>query len=44
MATIIDPNVKPKPSVWKVVLNLIYSVMTAAKNMGMFSKGNGPKV
>lgn len=45
MATgIQDPNVKPKPSILKIVLNLIYSAMTAAKNMGMFSKGQGPKL
>lgn len=45
MATgIQDPNAKPKPSVFKIVLNLIYSAMTAAKNMGMFNKGAGPKL
>lgn len=44
MAPIIDPNAKPKPSVFKIVLNLIYSAMTAAKNMGMFSKGAGTKL
>lgn len=43
MPPIIDPNAKPKPPIWKIVLNLIYSAMTAAKNMGMFNKGHGPK-
>jgi hypothetical protein len=45
MATgIPDPSIKDKPSVWKIVLNLIYSGLGALKSMGVFSKGPGPKL
>lgn len=31
-----------KPPIWKVVLNYIYTALTAAKQAGLFQKGKGP--
>lgn len=42
MATVTDPNIKPKPAIWQVVLNIIYSALGTLKAMGKFSKGAGP--
>lgn len=33
-----------KPPVWKVALNIIYSLLTALKNAGKFSKDKGPNI
>lgn len=44
MATVGDPNIKPPVSYWKMALNLLYSALTALKNMGAFSKRNGPSL
>lgn len=44
MATVGDPNIKPPIPYWKIALNLLYSALTALKNMGKFSKGNGPSL
>ena len=38
-----DPQIKSKPPVWKIVLNYIYTALTAAKNAGLFNKKAGPK-
>lgn len=43
MATVIDPNINPKPAVWKILLNLVYSILGSLKAAGKFSKGSGPQ-
>ncbi len=33
-----------KPPIWKVILNLIYAAMGAAKQAGLFQKKPGPDI
>lgn len=42
MATVIDSNINPKPALWKVILNIVYSALGTLKAMGKFSKSAGP--
>ena len=43
MTTIIDPNANPKPPLWKLILNLIYSALGAAKSAGVFTREESPR-
>lgn len=44
MTTVQDPAIKPKPPVWKIILNLIYSGMSVLKGMGLFNWKSGPDI
>ena len=39
-----DPAIKPKPALWKLVFNLVYSAMGAIKATMGFSKNSGPDI